>query len=360
MAQQEPPREQAHQARQLGQGATRSAAAARAHHSLPRPVRGTLVGGPRLNEGAVSREGTRMADVQVRAARAADKGAVLAFCERGSPEGDYVAVTWDAWLEDADGALLVAEEAGQPVGVAHLRMVAEREGWLEGLRVDPERQRHGTGGRLVAAVLEAARGRRAEAVRLFTSSDNASAQHVFERAGFQQVAVFVFYEAEAVEGAIAAALEGGATLRAAHAADRDALWAFLRASNLVPLNGGLLLEKWHARALTPHVLLERLEADAVRVLEAWGTVQGMAVLERRQETRHGPTLRVQYLDGTAEGIGRLALALREEAARASLDRVVVRIPDLLILHDAMDGAGYTRWTPWAETILCYARRLGAP
>jgi hypothetical protein len=236
--------------------------------------------------------------------------------------------------------------------------VSLQEGWLEGLRVDATRQGRGLGGRLVAAVLDTAQERHADVVRLFTSSENAPAQRLFERSGFQQVALFVGYEAEAVEEALAAALESGSTLRAANPEDRDTLWAFLRASNLVPLNGGLLLEDWHARALTPTVLLERLRAGAVRMLEAWGTIQGMAVLERRPESRHGPTLHVQYIDGASEGIGRLALALRDEAAHAGLDRVVVGVPELLILHDAMDGAGYTRRDPHGATTQCYARRLG--
>jgi ribosomal protein S18 acetylase RimI-like enzyme len=297
-----------------------------------------------------------MADVKVRAARAEDKDAVLAFCERASAEGDYISARWDAWLADADGALLVAEDTGRPVAVAHLRMVAEQEGWLEGLRVDPDHQQQGIGRLVVSAVLNAAQERGTWVVRLFTSSENTTAQRLFGQLGFEQVALFVTYEAEAVEGATAAATAAGAILRAARADERDALWGFLRASNLVPLNGGLLLDGWFARTLTPPVLQERLDADAVRILEEWGTIQGMAIIERRPASRRGPTLYVQYIDGMAEGIGRLALALREEAAHASLDRVVVSLPDVLILHDAMDGAGYTR-DEHGQGIWCYARRL---
>jgi ribosomal protein S18 acetylase RimI-like enzyme len=298
-----------------------------------------------------------MAEITLRAARAEDKPDVLAFCERASEEGDYVASAWDGWLVDASGALLVAEDAGRPVGIVHLRRLGDQEGWLEGLRVDPSFQRRGIGDRLVAAVVDAARERGAWFVRLFTSSDNVPAQRLFGRLGFEQVAQFVTYEAEAVGGAIAAAVAAGASLRSALPDELDALWAFLRASNLVPLNGGLLLDGWTARSITPLLMQERLEADRVRLLEEWSMIQGMAIVEHRAVSRRGPTLHVQYIDGTAEGIGRLALALRELAAQVSLDRVVISVPDVLILHDAMDGAGYTRVNHGEHSIWCYARRL---
>jgi ribosomal protein S18 acetylase RimI-like enzyme len=298
-----------------------------------------------------------MADVKIRAATEKDKAAVLDFCERGSEEGDYLAATWEAWREDADGALLIAEESGRPAGVAHLRMLSAQEAWLEGLRVDPDDQGRGIGGLLVQAVVDAARTRGATVVRLFTSAENGPAQRLFERTDFEQVALFMPYEAAAEEGAAAAAVAAGATLRAARPDERDALWSFLLASNFVPLNGGLLIEGWVARALTPAILHERLTANAVRVLEAWGTIQGMAIITRRAESRRGPTLLVEYIDGMAEGIGRLALALREEAVHANLQRVVVSVPDVLILRDAMDGAGYAQGGHAEGGIWCYARRL---
>lgn len=298
-----------------------------------------------------------MADVTLRAARPEDKPAVLAFCQRASEEGDYLAFVWDTWLADPSGTLLVGEQAGQPVAVARLRMVAEGEGWLEGLRVDPEHQRHGIGRLMVGGVMDAARARGAWVVRLFTSAGNLPAQGLFGQTGFEQVALFIMYEAEAAEGAAAEAVAAGGTLRAARPDERDALWGFLRASNLVPLNGGLLVEGWTARSLTPQLLQERLEAGGVRVLEEWGMIQGLAVFSRRLAARLGPRLGVQYIDGMAEGIGRLALALREEAARAALTRITLPIPDLLILHDAMAGAGYTRGEHGGQGLWCYARRL---
>jgi ribosomal protein S18 acetylase RimI-like enzyme len=296
-----------------------------------------------------------MADLEIRPARADDRAAVLAFCEGTWDDGDYIAEVWDEWLGDASGALLVGVLEGKPVGVAHLHLVSPEEGWLEGVRVDPALRRHGIGQALALRALVTARERGAGVVRLFTSGDNVPSQRLFESLGFEQVASFVSYAAPAQAHTQEAAVPAGAALRRASVADLEPLWAFLEGSNLVPLNGGLILDGWRAKALTSAVLEDRLAAGDVHVLEAWGVIQGLAIVEARRESRRGPQLVAQYVDGAAEGISRLALALRGAAAEAGLTRVTLTIPDLLILHDAMDGAGFARRGEY--TLLCYARQL---
>jgi hypothetical protein len=54
------------------------------------------------------------------------------------------------------------------------------------------------------------------------------------------------------------------------------------------------------------------------------------------------TLQARYIDGTASGISTLALVLREIAQERELEQVELWLPDLLILQDAMNGAGYAR------------------
>jgi hypothetical protein len=51
----------------------------------------------------------------------------------------------------------------------------------------------------------------------------------------------------------------------------------------------------------------------------------------------------------------LALALREIAAQRHLSLVELWLPDLLILHDAMNGAGYLRDSE--EAMWVYQRSL---
>jgi hypothetical protein len=67
-------------------------------------------------------------------------------------------------------------------------------------------------------------------------------------------------------------------------------------------------------------------------------------------------LDVAYMDGASEGIGRLAFALRGIAGERGLTQVKLWLADLLILRDAMAGAGYTRPDD-DEPMYLYAREL---
>jgi ribosomal protein S18 acetylase RimI-like enzyme len=71
--------------------------------------------------------------------------------------------------------LWVAREAGTPVGFVGLQ-----GGLLDRLYVDPPAQRRGWGGRL----LNLARARRPEGLRLFTHQQNAAARGFYEQHGF--------------------------------------------------------------------------------------------------------------------------------------------------------------------------------
>jgi hypothetical protein len=85
----------------------------------------------------------------------------------------------------------------------------------------------------------------------------------------------------------------------------------------------------------------------------------MAILqdEVSDEEDEPGTLQVRYIDGAASSIGTLALALREIAHMRDLTRVELWLPDLLILRDAMSGAGYNRDGDDGTTLLVYQRSL---
>lgn len=296
--------------------------------------------------------------LEIRPARAEDRDAVFAFCAQTWDDGDYIPEVWDTWLADADGAFLAAVEDGRPVGIIHLALLSPQEAWLEGIRVDPAARRQGIGRELTARAMAIARERGAVVARLFTSSDNTASQAMVTGLGFDQVAAFVRYRATAESLPEPETIPPGATLRTASLADLDTLWSYLKGSNLVPLNGGLIVDGWVARALTRSVLETRLDSGDVLVLEAWGQIQALAVLRTDvgEDDEEGTSrLVAEYVDGMAEWIGRLARALRGLAARRGLERVVVALPSLLILHDAMDGAGFQR--PGSHELWCYARQV---
>ena len=324
------------------------------------------------------------AQVVVRPARAEDKEAVLAFCAQTWPDGDYIPYVWDNWLRSERGVLLVAVAGERPVGVSHVALLSEDEAWLEGIRVDPRERRQGLGRVLVSRSLVAARERGAAVVRLITDADNAAAQGLFAAFGFTRVAEVNRYQADALtpDSLMEPALEhtpeavdadlselasaplppeaeeaarAGARVTTPEPEDFERIWAWLVQSNLAPLNGGLEFANWKARALTEPNLRRYLAEERVLLLEEWGTILALAVVRDVPARGEEPAqMEALYVDGLSESIGRLALVLREVAAERGQAHVALWLPDLLILRDAMDGAGYT---PDEQPMQIYARNL---
>ncbi len=292
-----------------------------------------------------------MDDITIRLAQPQDQAAVLAFCAHTWEWGDYIPQVWDAWLADASGRLLVAVLADRPVGLLHMQMAAPDECWLEGLRVDPAMREQGIARRLLQQALREARQMGAVVARLATRSDNATAQRVIDALGFEQVGTYVHYVAPAED------VRGAPQPLVAEASDLPALLAFLDRSNIFPATGGLIYVDWgdRTRALTEEVLRERLAAGLVLLLRQWDDFQAIAICGLQDADE--PVLLIEYIDGTIEGIGRLAYGMRPLAAARGLEQVAMTIPNLLMLRDVLEGTGYQ--TEDAGFFLVYQRPLDA-
>lgn len=317
-----------------------------------------------------SRQSSETQQIVVRPARPEDREAVLAFCARTWPDGDYIPSVWEDWLRDERGVLLVAAVADRPVGIVHVRMLSEDEAWLEGIRVDPAERRQGVGRVLVSRSLVASRERGAAVTRLITDFDNYPAQGLIAAFGFTRVAEVRRYhadaltperllalaqkpEAEPVDDDFSAlapdpmpparddAVPNDARLTIPAPEEFERIWAWLVQSNLAHLTGGLEFANWTARALTEPDVRRYLAEERVLLLEEWGTIVALAILRDVPARDAQPSrLEATYVDGLSDAIGRLALVLREVAAERGHGRVGLWLPNLLILHDAMDGAGY--------------------
>ena len=320
-------------------------------------------------------------ELEVREARAEDRDAVLAFCERTfGDEGDYIAYVWNDWMAEKDGALLVGVVAGQPVALSHVRLTGPDEAWIEGVRVAPEARRQGVARALISHSLVRARELGASVARMFTHSTNEASQRLFEGFGFRKVAELAYYVGEALspdpeeaarqqpprsaaeldptiaetsQDTTEGALPHDALLATPGPAEFARLWAWLEQSNLTPFNGGLEIHHWAGSGVSEETFRAHLAAGEVITLEEWGATQALAIITEDHD--EAPELETRYLDGLSEAAGRLALLLRGEAYRRGLSRVWVWLPDLLILRDAMDGAGYTREDMGAMWV--YARPL---
>ena len=319
-------------------------------------------------------------ELEVREARDEDRDAVLAFCSRTfGDEGDYIGDMWDEWLADARGALLVGVVDGRPIALSHVRMTAPDEAWIEGVRVAAEARRQGVARVMVSRSLVRSRELGASVARMFTGATNVASQRLFESFGFRKVAELAYYVgaalspdpeeaarqrpprtaaeldptiAETTYDTTEGALPLDAHLSTPGPTEFARLWAWLEQSNLTPFNGGLEIHHWTGRGLSEPALREYLAAGAVITLDEWDAPQALAVASEDHDSE--PTLEVRYIDGLSDAIGRLALLLRTEAYRRTLEQVWLWLPDLLILRDAMDGAGYRRGE---EPMWVYARAL---
>lgn len=290
-----------------------------------------------------------MEALTVRLARPEDKAAVLAFCAHTWDWGDYIAQVWDEWLADESGRLLVALLGERPVAVEHMQMVAPGECWLEGMRVDPAVRGQGISRALNEQAMREARTLGAKVARLATRFDNTIAQRALDAGGFQQIGTYLHYEAPAEQ------LRGAPLPTVAGPEDLPALLAFLAGSNVAPLTGGLLYVDGgdRTRALTSEVVQERLASGQVLTLRQWDDFQAIAMC--RFEDAEEPVLLVEYIDGTSEGIGRLAYGLRALAAERGAAQVAITLPNLLMLRDALEGTGYG--TEDAGYFLVYQRQF---
>ena len=319
--------------------------------------------------------------LEVRDARPEDRDAVFAFCARTwGDDGDYIPDVWDSWLADTTGVTLVGVSQGQPIALSRINMVTPDETWIEGLRVAPEARSQGVGRVMVSRSLVRARELGASVARMFTGATNTASQRLFSRFGFTRIAELAWYTgdalpddpgeatsamrprtaaeldpsiAETTRDTTQGALPAGARLLTPGPGELDRLWAWLEQSNLTPFNGGVEIHHWAGRGVTEPAMREYLAAGNVLELEEWGATQALAIVTEDHDGR--PQLETRYIDGLSDAIGRLALLLRGEAARRGLNRVWLWLPDLLILRDAMDGAGYRRGDE--DPMWVYAREL---
>ncbi len=292
-----------------------------------------------------------MDELTIRLAQPQDKAAVLAFCAHTWEWGDYIPQVWDDWLGDPSGRLLVAILDNRPVGLLHMRMVGPDECWLQGMRVDPAMRKQGISTRLHTQAMREARQMGATVARLATRSDNAIAQRAIDALGFEQVATYLHYDAAAED------VPGAPQPLVAEPSDLPALLAFLDRSNIFPVTGGLIYEDWgdRTRELTEEVLRERLAHGQVLVLRQWDDFQAIAICGLHNAAE--PVFLVEYIDGTMEGIGRLAYGLRPLAAERGLEQVSITVPNLLMLRDVLEGTGYQ--TEDAGFFLVYQRQVDA-
>jgi GNAT superfamily N-acetyltransferase len=89
--------------------------------------------------------------------------------------------------------IFVAELDGHVVGYCYCvieplswKELRDEAGFISDLAIDPRARRHGGGALLVEAAIEWFRSRKLSRVMLWTSTKNAPARQLFQRAGFRE------------------------------------------------------------------------------------------------------------------------------------------------------------------------------
>lgn len=293
-----------------------------------------------------------MPQIEIRPARSEDREAVLAFSSHTWDWGDYIEYVWDEWLHDPQGMLFVATSDGQPVGVAHIRMLNKTEAWLEGMRVAPAFRRQGIATALFEAQLLEAMRRGAKTVRSLTESTNTTSIRLMEQKFMRQVAAYIPMHASPVITP-SKRQYGVETPTLATAADIDDIINYLNASNIFPAVGGLYYQSFTAFSITGELLTQKISAQQIYILRRWDRLDGLAIAEPGTG-RRGKYLAIGYIDGTTESISLIAYALRTRFSELDLESVSADVPDLIMVRDAFVGAEY-EWD--GQVFYTYERSL---
>ncbi len=265
-----------------------------------------------------------------RLATAHDRDAVFAFCAQTYPNGDYLPLVWDAWRADPAGALVVSvDDADTPIAVAMLSVAAPGQGWLQGVRVAPERRERGLGRALLRHVAEFARRRGLETLRFVTDAGNAPMQRVAAACGFAVRGEYWPFRADAAREQAAHPTDTGepAAVRPARPDEVPTLWEAARAAYAPaePIRwrgwtGAALDRDWLARAVAAGHVLVADDGRSHVVLsppdpESWGAKYGRP-----------PEAEIAFLATTAAAAPALLAAARARAATTGSEQVFGLLP----------------------------------
>lgn len=273
---------------------------------------------------------TRVKDLRIRTAGSSDRARILAFTQHtwGDEHPDYIEKIWDRWLADPAGRLLVAELAGEPVGMGKVSVLRPGEIWLEGLRVDPDHRGKGIAWEIQHASLDTARQLGARTIRFATGSHNEASVYMAEQLGYRRAAAFVRYEAEA-DGQTS-------TLSQLDPSQGEALAAALARSRFLAASAHLYSRGWVLYEMTDFRARKHLSRGEVWVS---GALSGaFAILSGPPELSPW----ISLLDGEADAVLAIATGLRAQAQGTEEAKAQGFFPQGWPGLKVLEAAGYER------------------
>jgi GNAT superfamily N-acetyltransferase len=273
---------------------------------------------------------------RVRPARPEDRSAIAAFTAETFVWGDYVSESFDRWLDDADGLVLVAvDDDDIAVAVSRTVLLSEHEAWLHAARVHPAHRRRGLGSMMNEAGCRWARSRGAVVARLLVEDWNEPARGQVTRLGYRPVApwtsAFLDIGSEVLPTTNGGRrVPGEERLAPARATEADIAWMSWVAGDLARTGRELYPLGWHFRRM------RRADLDgAARSRELWQCPSGWVVA-----IEHAGTLTIPWVSTTDLDAARLVRAIVDLGDGIRAERIHLLIPGVGWMVEALHRAGF--------------------
>ncbi|MFC1978627.1 GNAT family N-acetyltransferase [Chloroflexota bacterium] len=285
-----------------------------------------------------------MNELEIRDAIKEDKDEILKFCRDTWDWGDYIEYTWDDWLNDPEGRLIVGILDGVPVAVVHIGLMPTGEGWIEGMRIAPEHRDKQIGTALSNYCVDEMAKADIRVARYMTASSNKPVQRISEKHGFKRFGSCYVLWAELKKG------QPGITKLQPDCIDE--LWSFVEKSEVYKASAGLYSVGWIYQELNKDRLKYHLEHGEVYFL-AGGEPLGAFAIVATSWLHKGPV--IGYLDGkSVKSLGALVSEARllDMDAEVTVDRRIdANFPELDWMKKLYLEAGYQPY--YNEPFLLY-------
>ena len=125
----------------------------------------------------------------IRNAKPSDKSKILKFCKNTFSWGDYIKDVWDFWLKEKN--LLVIEKDSQ-IGICHA-VFFKKQGWIEGIRINPIFRRQGLASKLISSVEFKAKKKKIPTLFMLIETGNFASLKMAKRLDYKIFQTWKFY-----------------------------------------------------------------------------------------------------------------------------------------------------------------------
>ncbi len=272
----------------------------------------------------------------IRRATRADLGTLGDLCAASVGPDDYVPGFLEDFLET--GIVVMAEEAGEAVGMMVYHDVPDGSAWLHAARTHPAHRREGVATALMHRCESVSRRRHRTAMRLWAEAANVASVEANRRYGFRERGRFSRLRAPAASRQAPCLEEIPADAR---------LWAALRRSPFLRGAGGYHYHDFYFQRLTRRVVDDLATHGAMWRFGSNGLSLSGGFAEG------GLDLQVEPLFGSLAEILRAAPGI---AASRGAERVETFLPRDPGVARIARGAGFRRME-WGRDAILFERRL---